>query len=333
MDALRLACGRLGFAAAVAIVTGCGGSQPPAAAPWGLPGPAGTRAHAATERSWMSPLARSGSLLYVSDTNGSVYVYSYPAGDHVGTLTGFKGPEGVCSDTAGDVYVIDMPAVTISEYSHGGTKPIRVLHVYGFFPEGCAVDAATGDLAVADYASNPFLGPGALTIFHRGKGMGKSYQDPSINEYFFCSYDAKGDLYVDGTNAATTETQLAEIPVGSTSFTNITLDKKVGPYPLGVQWDGKYVALQDSTRALYRIAVTRSTGNIVQTTLFKGDHSDLVSQFSIVGRTIVIPYGSARRLVRKIGLWPYPAGGTAMKSFAAPPGAAELFSATVSFRN
>jgi hypothetical protein len=317
-----------GVVAIAALGTGCGGSQLPTAAT-GSSVAAAASPGASDERSWMSPRVRRGDLLYVSDTGGRVYVYSYPTGEHVGTLTGFKGPQGVCSDAAGDVYVVDTPAVAISKFARGGTKPLAVLHVFGYYPEGCAVDAATGDLAVADYAGNPYLGPGAVTIFRKGKGMGRSYQDPNVNQFYFCSYDAKGNLYADGTNAVTTQAELAEIPRGGTSFTDITLDKNVGPYPLGIQWDGKYLALQGFTRALYRIAISGSTGHIVQTMHFKGDHSNLVSQFTIAGRTIVIPYGTARRLVRKVGLWPYPDGGAATKTFAPPPRVAELFSTTV----
>jgi hypothetical protein len=318
MAAIRRVLSTAGGAAILWIVAGCGGSQlPTASIPLGGP-------------SSQTAQARSGDLLYVSDSGGRVYFYSYPVGRLVGTLTGFRSPEGLCSDAAGDVYVIDTPAVTITKFAHGGRKPLSVLHVFGYFPQGCSVDPTSGDLAVADYAGNPSLGPGAVTIFRGAKGMGKSYQDPSINQYFFCSYDPKGNLYVDGTNAGTSQVELAEMPHGSTSFTNIALDKGVGKYPLGVQWDGKYVALQGSTRALYRIAVSGSNGHVVQTTIFKGDHSDLVAQFSIAGSTIVIPYGNARRKVRKVGLWPYPSGGAAMKSFGPPPRVAELFGTTLS---
>jgi len=315
--------------AAAAMLAGCAGGHVLGGPPGTLPSAPGasTRPHGG---SWMSPAAQSAELLYVSDTGGRVYAYSYPAGDHIGTLTGFKGPEGLCSDSAGNVYVIDTPAGAVFKYAHGGTKPIEKLPVFGYYPEGCSVDPVTGDLAVADYASNPKVGPGAVTIYKNGKGMGKSYQDSSFGEYFFCSYDAKGNLYVDGTNVGTTQALLAEVPHGSTSFTNITLDKKVGPYPLGVQWDGKYVALQTSTRALYRIKVIGSAGNIVATTRFEGDRSDLVAQFWIAGRTIVIPYGSGRRVVKEIGFWPYPDGGAQSKSIRAPHLTAELFGTTLS---
>jgi hypothetical protein len=317
-------------AAAVAMTGGCAGSQLSGATPASLPGASGVRELSAPGRSWMSPGAASGDLLYVSDINGSVYVYSYPAGKHVGTLTGFKGPEGLCSDRAGNVYVIDLPSVAVVKYAHGGTKPIDLLHVYGYYPEGCAVNAA-GDLAVANYLSNPQLGPGSVTIFRKGKGMGKSYQDPSFNQYYFCGFDAKGNLFVDGTNAATTKTQLAEMAHGSTTLTNIALKQSLGPYPGAVQWDGKYVAIADgATGIVYRLKVTGSSGAVIGSVHLTGERSNLVTQFWIAGSTIVVPYGTAKRVVKRIGFWPYPEGGSATKSIDAPGGAAELFGTTLS---
>lgn len=331
MDTLRFVRPAVGAAVAASMLAACAGSQLSGATPASLATVAGTSALSGPARSWRSSATQNGDLLYVSDTNGKVYVYSYPAAKLVGTLVGFKGPGGLCSDRAGNVYVVDTPAVAILKYAHGGKKPIEVLHVYGYYPQGCSVDATTGDLAVANYASNPQLGPGSVTIFRKGRGMGKSYQASSFNEYFFCSYDAKGNLYVDGTNAGTTQTEFAEMPRGSTSLTDVTLKQNLGPFPGAVQWDGKYVALADGTTGeLYRIKVTGSTGTVVGTSRFKGDRSTLLAQFWIAGNTIVVPYGVVKRTVKKIGFWPYPAGGAAAKSIQAPAGAAELFGATVS---
>ena len=331
MDTLRFVRPAVGAAVAASMLAACAGSQLSGATPASLATVAGTSALSGPARSWRSSATQNGDLLYVSDTNGKVYVYSYPAAKLVGTLVGFKGPGGLCSDRAGNVYVVDTPAVAILKYAHGGKKPIEVLHVYGYYPQGCSVDATTGDLAVANYASNPQLGPGSVTIFRKGRGMGKSYQASSFNEYFFCSFDAKGNLYVDGTNAGTTQTEFAEMPHGSTSLTDITLKQNLGPFPGAVQWDGKYVALADGTTGeLYRIKVTGSTGTVVGTSRFKGDRSTLLAQFWIAGNTIVVPYGVVKRTVKKIGFWRYPAGGAAAKSIQAPAGAAELFGATVS---
>jgi hypothetical protein len=331
VDAVRFVHRAVSIVAALAVSAGCAGSQLPGGTPGSLPNAIGASAHSAVEHSWMASGAQSGDLLYVSDTKGSVYVYSYPAGNLVGRLTGFKGPSGLCSDPAGDVYVIDTPAVAVFKYAHGGKKPIEVLHVYGYYPEGCSVDATNGDLAVANYTSNPLLGPGSVTIFVKGKGMGTSYQDLKFNEYLFCGYDAKGNLFVDGTDLGTTQTLFAELPHGRKSFTDITINRKLGPYPGAVQWDGNYVALQDATSGvLYRIKVSGSKGTVVGTTRFEGDHSNLVAQFWIAANTIVVPHGIVKRSVQEIGFWPYPAGGAATKNIDPPRGASELFGTTVS---
>ena len=70
-----------------------------------------------TERgtSWMLPEATMQSLLYVSDASyydydDYVYVYSYPEGSLVGTLTGFTRPRGLCANKAGRVFVTDSDA-------------------------------------------------------------------------------------------------------------------------------------------------------------------------------------------------------------------------------
>jgi hypothetical protein len=115
----------------------------------------------------------------------------------------------------------------VFKFAHGGKTPIEVLHVYGYYPEGCSVDR-----------------------------LPETWPFPT-----------------------TMQTQFAEMPHGSTSFVDITLNKQLGPYPGAVQWDGKYVALVDATtNVLYRVRVTGWTGTVVGMARFKGDRSNLVAQ-------------------------------------------------------
>src|SRR5579863_4376250 len=65
--------------------------------------------HGSAIRSWVSPAAAGQDLLYVSDDSGVVYVLTYPAGKLVGTLSGFGGPGGLCSDAKGNVFITDTP--------------------------------------------------------------------------------------------------------------------------------------------------------------------------------------------------------------------------------
>jgi len=77
-------------------------------------------AHPDVRPSWMTPDAKLRELLYVSDdATYDVYVFSYPQGKLVGTLTGFAAPGSLCSDAQGDVFIPNVLTSTIVEYAHG----------------------------------------------------------------------------------------------------------------------------------------------------------------------------------------------------------------------
>ena len=193
---------------------------------------------------------------------------------------------------------------------------------------GSTVDPANGDVAVADFTSVTQW-PGALSIFHNGKVLPSSYQDSAFNAYFFCSYDDRGNVFVDGADVGSYHTDFAELTKGSTAFTNILLDKTIG-YPVGVQWDGKYMAVQDTaSRVLYRFKIAGDKGKSVGSVRFAGDKSTLLHQFWVQAPSIVMPYGPTGRQVRRVGIWPYPAGGTATNTFVVTR-STELVGVTVS---
>lgn len=311
--------------ALAALVAGCGGAATSLPAPQAV---SDTAAKFDSSGSWMLPDAVSRDLLYVSDAHGAVYVFSYPDGKAVGVLRGFQSPAGICSDRFGNVYIVNTNAVEVLVYKHGGTKPIKALDTFGYYPFGCAVNPANGDVAVANFSSQA-QGPGAVSIFHSGKGFPSNYSDTAINAYFFVSYDNHSNLYVDGADYGSYHTLFAELPKGATQFKAITLDETIH-YPGGVQWDGSAMAIQDTTsRILYRFKLEGSQGKALSSTRFAENHSTLVHQFWIDGSTIVMPYGTVARLVRRVGFWHYPAGGALQKSFGITK-ASELVGVTIS---
>jgi hypothetical protein len=104
---------------AVAMLAGCGGSQPPIGAPGAMPygAPRHIAAHpapATAKDAW------SGDLLYVA-TGGDVYVLSHPSGKVVGRL-GVEYADNLCSNKAGDVFVVQGAYETVLEYSHRGSS-------------------------------------------------------------------------------------------------------------------------------------------------------------------------------------------------------------------
>jgi DNA-binding beta-propeller fold protein YncE len=315
--------------ATVAMLAGCGGSQSPIGALRAMPPSAVSAAALHPDRSWMAPEAKNDDLLYVSDDADRVYVFSYPAGKLVGTLGGFSAPAGLCSNEAGDVFVANAAGQDILEYAHGSKKPVATLNDFGYYPNGCSVDPTTGNVAVTNYAKSKSFGAGSVAIYAGALGSPTLYTDAAFNAYLFCGYDSKGNLFIDGTDSGTTKSLFAELPAGSSSFADITLNKTIG-YPGGVQWDGQDVAIKDSsTNALYRVKVTGTSGKVVGTDRFDGQDSTLIVQFWIQGHTIILPYSPVSRRVRRVGFWPYPGGGSPTKVLGGI-GAAELVGTTVS---
>ncbi len=177
--------------------------------------------HADRGGSWMLPEAQSENLMYVSDTGlGGVVVYSYrpPRYRLVGFLSDPSYPLGECVDKAQNVFITSSGA--IFEYSHGGSSPVRILGDPAGTPNSCAVDPITGNLAVTA-GGRPISGPFGLAVYKNGRGKPTLYQAPAFNYMLFCSYDAKGNLFVDGGTAASNAFLLAELPKGGTTFTTI----------------------------------------------------------------------------------------------------------------
>lgn len=317
MRSCNLVCAVLAFAG---VLAGCGGGgsalQPPLA-----PQNAKLATHVRGGQSWVLPEAKKDDLLYVSDLIAQVvYIYTYKTHELVGTITGFFNPEGLCADASGNVYVTNDTSegvYQITEYAHGSTTPIRTINDPDGRANGCSVDPKTGDLAVADFWG-PQEGIGNVSVFHKATGTPVDFSNPNIWYYYYCGYDNKGNLFVDG------ETQgsvfgLGEVPRGGHKLKFINVDETIY-LPGGVQWDGKYLAVGDQvavkrnfTSTIYQFAIKGNTGTEKSAMVLTG--SSYVTQF-------FIPFVDASRKHKRgtllIGpnqngastmIWDYPAGG------------------------
>jgi hypothetical protein len=284
------------IATALAALAGCGGPQT-ATTP------------SLQQNAWMLPAAKSEDLLYVSNVY-TITVYSYPKGKLVGTLEDFDKPYGECVDKNGNVYVTDSTFDKIYEYAHGGTKPLRTLKDPGYVPYGCAVDPTTGDLAVGNY-SDASAREGNVVVYHKAKGSPKSYTGYSFYYYYYCGYDAKGNLYVDGFDRYNENFEFGELPKGGDQITDIALPKTLSA-PGGIEWDGQYVAVGDSANAvIYQFTFSGSKATLEGTTPLTGG-GDPIGQFGIINSTVVAPnqFASGSNVL----FFPYPAGGAATKT-------------------
>jgi len=194
--------GALCLSVAFAMLAGCGALQLPIATSVAVQQTSAIATHAEHSKSWMLPSAKTGDLLYVSSSDGSVYVYRYLNRQLVGALSGFIKPLGECVDRSGNVFITAYSSVTetsssIYEYAHGGSSPIATLSDPGH-AFGCSIDPSTGNLAVANPydPANPYnVAYGSVAIYQGASGSPAMYY-PSDFGIAMCGYDTKGNLYV-----------------------------------------------------------------------------------------------------------------------------------------
>lgn len=221
-------------------------------------------------KSWVSPDAkRAPRLLFISDYGaGDVNIFTMPDMALKGTLTGFSYPEGECSDASGNIWIANTGASEMLLYSRTGTL-IKTLAVPYEFPAGCAVNKATGDLAVTnieDTSGNA----GSVMVFKNATGTPATYTAPNFYLYFFVGYDDEGNLFFDGMDASRVTSYLAELPNGSSGPKSITISGATWHVAGLVQWyhDGSYLTLGDQecngypSSCLFFVSISGSTGNV-----------------------------------------------------------------------
>jgi hypothetical protein len=260
-------------------------------------------------KSWMLPSEASCAyngklppcgLLYVSNYyDDDVLVFQ--RGKLSGTLTGFDGPDGLCHDFPGNVWIVNNLGQDIVEYAHGGTTQVKTLSDPGEYPLGCAVESGTGEIAV----TNIFTlgsGQGSVAIYHNASGPPTILTGPNIYYVYFCAFDDERNLYIDGFDTSG-HFEFAELPRGKLKFKNIALNGTIYR-PGAIQWDGTYIVVGDQMyqdqveSAAYQ--TTGVGGQIVGTTVFSGAQ-DVVG-FDIRDTSIIGPDAN----LNIVGLYPYP---------------------------
>jgi hypothetical protein len=304
---------------AAALLVGCSGSQPPIGAPGAMPQASEVATHADRGTSWMLPEAKGEDLLYSSNDDGDVYVYSYPAFKQVGELELNEATQGLCVDKQSDVFVPawtgDVSTLTgyVYEYAHGGTQPIATLSDPGALNTSCSVDPTTGNLAVTNAYQSGY-DYGNVVIYPNASGNPTTYVVTDI-EPGWSAYDGNGDLFVDSYHGGSTS-PLAELPKGASSFSSITLSKSISTESL--QWvNGDLTVASDSgnnfgSLFIYRVQISGYSGNIIGSTTLNMHRLgyDGNGQYWIQGGRIL----GAGSHHNSLEMWRYPAGGKGIKT-------------------
>ena len=251
-----------------------------------------------------------------SGYRSTLSAYAFPNGRLVYSISLHGLGSGLCSDTSGNVWVVVTTGKqhTAYEYAHGGKTPIA--HIVtgdgGGSVADCAVDPTTGNLAVLGQAAGSGT-DGYVKIWPGARGKATSY--PISFQPTSCTYDASGNLFVDGFVGSTVFFELAELVMGAKSFDSVRLTRGGDFYPGGLAWDGTYLDVVTQGRAprasLFRVAVTRSRGHVVDVILLNGLY--FTATIAMDGKTIAGTSGPNGHIV---SMWPFPAGGMATKNVA-----------------
>lgn len=298
----RVTIGTAVFATALA---GCSGASQPL--PAAMPGMPATQLPA---RVRLAPDEKSAPTLYVTTSSATVLTYTWP-GLYAGqTISGFDVPEALCTDARGNLYVPDLLRMEIYEYAPGGSTPTRTLTGNHGFAYSCAIDPTTGNLAVADVVAGDSGAPGNILIFKKARGKPTVHQAPNFRQYLYVTYDAAGNLFVDGRDP-NGNSLLAELPKGAKSAEAISMKTPIG-YPSGLQWDGEYLAEGDlNSNAIYQFKVNGTKAIQEGSTTLSG--AGQIYQFAITGGTASHPQGTqivvADYANNSIEVWSYPNAG------------------------
>ena len=318
--------------ATAALLAACGGASPGGAgAASALAAAAGAPAFAPKlpRRSWMSRDASAAkALLYISDAGTfEVRVYAFPSLKLSGTLTGFERPQGECTDRAGNVWITNTVGQDVLEYAHGGTSAIALLADPTGYPVGCAIDPASGDLAVTNIYD--LSGGGGVLVYKNARGTPRPYSDPTQHYCYFDGYDAHGNLYVSGSTGGGAYV-LTVLPKGGGSLARVTVQNGTIHYPGTVAWTGATLVLGDQKCAgkkascLYQASVSGRTASITGTTPL-GNACDVAQAWVGTTQTAAGDYEYCGDPRSGAALWPYPGGGSPSKRVAGletPVGAA-----------
>lgn len=266
-----------------------------------------TTTHGADQGSRMLPEAKNEDLLYVSDSvKNKVSVFSYPGGKRVGTITGLYFPMGECVDPHGNIWIVNISKLV--EYAHGGTAPIATLNGFGL---ACAINPRNGDLALSGSDD-----PGQVSIYKNARGTPTVYSDPAIPVFYYCAYDADGNLFIT-TNVPAHP--LVELPKDAGAIVPVGYPK-IGL--LGSDfWDGSHLVVEeershDGPGIFDQVSIQGSKATIVGSIDLYGrnnkDKNQSGTQYALYNGTIIGPNHSAVG-DRVVDFWRYPEGGAAYK--------------------
>jgi hypothetical protein len=251
-----------------------------------------------------------GPTIAISAGSANVVDLFTAAGTQVGQLTGFDGAAGMASDVKGDLYVADTNNSRVQVYAAGFASPPVTLAVPGQNPYDVDSFANGSYVAVANVT-------GSVSVF-KGTRLLRTITSANLGAAYFCAFDGKGNLYLDGvgTNSGG-NILIGEIPnatSGGSAFQQLTTTNAID-FAAGIQvTNAGQIAIEDvNNRAIYTYnpPTGGSLGTPTQITPLGGSDGPLTFAFT---KNMSKLY-TADNYASGVFEYAYPTGGTAVSTF------------------
>ena len=250
-------------------------------------------------------------LVFVSDTYKSVDIYDQATGHtKVGEVTGLHRPQGIATDTAGNIYVANTGDSDVLEYAPPYTRSaILTLTDPGEVTLGVAV-ADTGLVGVTNLCQAPNCSPpGSVALYrpHETTPCATFADSKSFGAMYFDAFDDAGDLYVDAlTSRGTTALGVIRGGCRAKAITLLTTANVIAA-PGGIQMDkNDHIAILDQKRRIiysYATPENDSLGRPLSKTILR-EHSAVDFAFVASGAALYVSDPS----IRHVNAYRYPSG-------------------------
>ncbi len=188
-----------------------------------------------------------GPTIAISDTSNNVVDLFTAAGTQVGQLTGFSFPAGMASDVKGDLYIADANNSRVQIYAAGLASPPTTLSDPGQVPVDVDSFANGAYVAVTNVYTTD-RGPGSVSIF-KGSTLQRTITFSNLQHAYFCAFDGKGNLYVDGidTNGNLLIGEIPKVTSGGSTFQQLTTANTIADAEgIQVTTSGGQIAIEDT---------------------------------------------------------------------------------------
>jgi NHL repeat len=259
--------------------------------------------------------------IIVSDASNNVVDIFNASGKQAAQLTGFSQPQGLALDNEGNLYVADTNNSRIQVYAAGFNGTPTTINDPGEAPVGIAIDR-NDNLAVTNIITTSD-GPGSVSFFNKGGTLLMTLSSANFAKVLFDAFDRKGNLYIDGVNAA--GAFVAGEVVGGVNGKSITVlaTGNTFGYPGGIAISsmGKIVIDDQENRAIYtyNAPVKGSFGTPTATTPLTGSGDPISFTFARTNKSIWVadPAGGGpanKVLVPSADKYQYSVGGASTRA-------------------